>query len=239
MRSKSKARSKKDRASQKQRSEFLAAPVHKAPPGRQKSEREFCLFGGVLFVRRAAPFARAGRFFEACRCLAYWLLCLVFRRFFCRCSAALFPACGLSAVFCLACAACLPFGRRRLCFRLAGSLPLLCKLLRPLPCLPAVRFVCAFSSCFGCLFARSVLCARLFSLIFRLFLPNFFLSNLFSFVAQAATGPSSLVPSRGFVPGLRVLLSAAFSRAFAPIACLPVLRCLCGFSLFCFSPFPA
>ncbi len=29
-----------------------------APPGRQKSEREFCLFGGVLFVRRAAPYGR-------------------------------------------------------------------------------------------------------------------------------------------------------------------------------------
>ena len=29
-----------------------------APPGRQKSECEFCLFGGVLFVRRAAPYGR-------------------------------------------------------------------------------------------------------------------------------------------------------------------------------------
>ena len=233
----------------------------------------------------------------ACRCLACWLLCSVFRRFFCRCSAALFPACGLSAVFCLACAACLPFGRRRLCFRLAGSLPLLCKLLRPLPCLPAVRFVCAFSSCFGCLFARSVLCARLFSLIFRPFLPGFlplkslficrsgrdgnflacplprlcsrpaglviccffagfcahclfacsalfmrvfsllcfctfscltsFLSKLFSFVAQAATGISLLVPSRGFVPGLRAVLSpAAFSRTFAPV-CLACAAAAC------------
>ena len=46
----------KGRASQKQRSDFLAAPVHMAPPGRQKSKREFCLFGGVLFVRRAAPY---------------------------------------------------------------------------------------------------------------------------------------------------------------------------------------
>ena len=154
----------------------------------KRANANFACSEGFFCARRAAPFARAGRFFEACRCLACWLLCLVFRRFFCRCSAALFPACGLSAVFCLACAACLPFGRRRLCFRLAGSLPLLCKLLRPLPCLPAVRFVCAFSSCFGCLFARSVLCARLFSLIFRLFLPDFCLSNLFSFVAQAATG---------------------------------------------------
>ena len=142
----------------------------------------------------------------------------------------MFPACGLSAVFCLACAACLPFGRRRLYFRLAGSLPLLCKLLRPLPCLPAVRFVCAVPSCFGCLFARSVLCARLFSLIFRLFLPDFFLSNLFSLVAQAATGPSSLVPSRGFVPGLR----AAY--LFLPDPCcrnLPAVRFVCAV-LFCF-----
>ena len=63
---------------------------------------------------------------------------------------------------------------------------------------------------------------------------TFCLSNLFSFVAQAATGIPLLVPSRGFVPGLRVLSPAAFSRTFAPIACLPVLRCLCGFSLSCF-----
>ena len=66
----------------------------------------------------------------------------------------------------------------------------------------------------------------------------FFLSNFFSFVAQAATGISLLVPSRGFVSGLRVLSPAAFSRTFAPIACLPVLRCLCELSLV-FLPFPA
>ena len=78
------------------------------------------------------------------------------------------------------------------CPRLAGSLLLLRLVWPVLPgpaCrLPAVCFVCAFSSCFGCLFARSVLCARVFSLIFHLFLPDFCLSNLFSLVAQAATG---------------------------------------------------
>ena len=58
----------------------------------------------------------------------------------------------------------------------------------------------------------------------------FCLSKFFSLVAQAATGISSLVPSRGFVPGPRVLSPAAFSRTFAPIACLPVLRCSRGFS---------
>ena len=65
----------------------------------------------------------------------------------------------------------------------------------------------------------------------------FCLSNLFSFVAQAATGIPLLVPSRGFVSGLRVLSPAAFSRTFAPIACLPVLRCSHGFSLLFFSCF--
>ena len=76
-------------------------------------------------------------------------------------------------------------------------------------------------------------CARL-GLIFYLFLFGFCRANFFSFVAQAATGISLLVPSRGFVSGLRVLSPAAFSRTFAPVACLPVLRCLCGFSLSCF-----
>ena len=67
----------------------------------------------------------------------------------------------------------------------------------------------------------------------------FCLSNLFSFVAQAATGIFSLVPSRGFVSGLHVLPPAAFLRTFAPIACFFVLRCSHGFSLSCFLPFPA
>ena len=115
----------------------------------------------------------------------------------------------------------------------------------PLPWLcfrPEGLVTCCFFAdlCARCLFACSALFMRVFSLLFFCpFLPNFFLSNFFSLVAHAATGPSSLVPSRGFVPGLRVLSPAAFSRAFAPGACLPVLRCLCGFSLSCFLPFPA
>ena len=46
----------------------------------------------------------------------------------------------------------------------------------------------ALSSCFGCLFARSVPFARVFCLIFRFFLPCFCLSKVFSLVAHAATG---------------------------------------------------
>ena len=49
-------RSRKDCASQNSEA-FFGGPVHKAPPGRQKSEREFCLFGGFFCVRRAAPCA--------------------------------------------------------------------------------------------------------------------------------------------------------------------------------------
>ena len=44
----------KGRASQKQRSEFLAARYTRPPPGRQKSECEFCPPGGIFCVWRAA-----------------------------------------------------------------------------------------------------------------------------------------------------------------------------------------
>ena len=80
----------KDRASQKQRSQFLAAPFHKAPPGRQKSGRKFCLPGGFFRARRAAPcaglvaFARpavlAAAFVPGLRCSS--VLCFVCAAFF-------------------------------------------------------------------------------------------------------------------------------------------------------------
>ena len=56
---------------------------------------------------------------------------------------------------------------------------------------PACVFDCRFCAdfCTCCLFVRRALCVCAhFSLIFRLFLPNFFLSKFFSLVAQAATG---------------------------------------------------
>ena len=64
----------------------------------------------------------------------------------------------------------------------------------PLPRLcfrPADLVICCFFAdfCAHCLFACSALFMRVFSLLFFCpFLPNFFLSNFFSFVAQAATG---------------------------------------------------
>ena len=205
-----------------------------APPGRQKSEREFCLFGGVLFVRRAAPYGRLVAFSKPAAVWPVGFCAWCFGVFSvgvplpcsrpvgcppffvwpalpaCRLAVVGFvsglqAACRFCANFCAHCLVCPPCA---LCaqFRLVLA-----------ACLPVLRCLCEFSLLFFCPF-----------------LPNFFLSNLFSFVAQAATGISLLVPSRGFVSCLRILLSAAFSRAFAPIACLPVLRCLCGFSLSCF-----
>ena len=174
----SKARSKKRPCQPKQRSEFLAAPVHKAPPGRQKSEREFCLFGGIFLRPMCRAMWRAGRSCAACRCCGG----------FCdRCSGVFSASVSLP---CSQPAGWPPFfvwpalpppggcvrdfplvhPRSVALFpaRVPCCLPLLCGFLRPLPCLPAVRF-----------------CVRMFSLLFfALFLPNFCLSKFFSFVAQ-------------------------------------------------------
>ena len=145
-------RSRKRPCQPKTRSDFLAAPVHMAPPGRQKSERAFCLFGGVFLRPACRAVCRGGRSCAACRCCGgFCARCPVFFLPVCRC---LVPGLRLSAVFCLACAACLPFGRRRLCFRLAGSLPLLCLARAAGACLP---------------FARRALCVHGFSLLFFLF----------------------------------------------------------------------
>ena len=152
-----------------------------APPGRQKSECAFCLFGGVLFVRRAAPYGRLavlarpaavmrafvpGACFSVLHCsrgfspLFFTLPCLTSSS---QTSFHLslmprrgFPRLSPPAALFPACMSC-----RLLLFR---------GLLRPLP-------VCLF-----CVVYASSL------LFFCPFLPNFFLSNLFSFVAQAATG---------------------------------------------------
>ena len=134
-----------------------------APPGRQKSERAFCLFGGVFLRPACRAVCRGGRSCAACRCCGgFCARCPVFFLPVCRC---LVPGLRLSAVFCLACAACLPFGRRRLCFRLAGSLPLLCLARAAGACLP---------------FARRALCVHGFSLLFFLFPASLLpLKNLF------------------------------------------------------------
>ena len=83
-----------------------------APPGRQKSKREFCLFGGVLFVRRAAPCAGAAAFAKPAAVVAAFVpgapACFpCCSSGGCACalpqigprSASLFPARGQSAAF--------------------------------------------------------------------------------------------------------------------------------------------
>ena len=183
----------------KQRSEFLAAPVHMAPPGRQKSECEFCPPGGIFCVWRAALSAGAGCSCAACRCCGG----------FCdRCSGVFSASVSLP---CSQPAGWPPFfvwpalpppggcvrdfplvhPRSVALFpaRVPRLLPVLCGFLRPLPFCPPCAFLHTFLPCFGCLFACSVLCAPGFSLLFfRPFLTDFCLSNFFSFVAQAATG---------------------------------------------------
>ena len=116
----------------KQRSVFWRSPVHKAPPGRQKSEREFCLFGGFFLRPACRAMWRAGRSCVACRCCGG----------FCAWHPRHFSA-----------------GVPLSCPRLAGSLLLLRLVWPVLPgsaCrLPAVRFVCArifsLSFAFSCL----------------------------------------------------------------------------------------
>ena len=276
-------RSKKKPCQPKQRSDFLAAPFHKAPPGRQKSEREFCLFGGVLFFRRAAPYGRLAVLARlaavaaacvigvpACVPCCTWRpggrLAAIVSAF---CGVVFRPTLPLLCLVCAAPGACcrLSAVRRRhrffCCFFMrsprkalpfSAGVPLLCSR-------PACRFSAAFTQTLLCLFvwpalpARHALCVRssvlfwlsvclfrvgctrvfLLSFIFCLFLFGFDLSNFFSLVAQAATGISLLVSSCGFVPGLRVLSPAAFSRTFAPVACFSVLCCSHGFSLLFFT----
>ena len=228
-----------------------------APPGRQKSEREFCLFGGVFLRPARRAIWRAGRSCAASRCCGgfcarcpgvfsasaayargfFGTVCPVCLPCLCVRSSVLFwlSVClfrvGCTHVFLLSFIFCLfLFGLCRANFfsfvaQAATGIPLL------VPSRGFVPGLCglspaAFSRTFAPIACFSVLhCLCEFSLLFFCpFLPNFFLSNFFSFVAQAATGPFLLVPSRSFVPGLRVLSPAAFSRTFAPIACLPAVR---------------
>ena len=196
-----------------------------APPGRQKSEREFCLFGGGFLrpMRRAA--CRGGRSCAACRCCedfcarcpgvfsagvllscprlagSLLLLCLA-----CAAGACRLPAMRLCVRgFCCRCLACLArctgvqggAAARRLCVRLPAVMSAFCGF-----SLPAFRGVVSWPACSAAFvsgLARPALplpavcppralCARVLSLVFHLFLLNFFLSNLFSLVAQAATG---------------------------------------------------
>ena len=102
---------------------------------------------------------------------------------------------------------------------------------------------CYADFCAHCLFACSALFMRALSLVSCLFLPNFFLSNFFSFVAQAATGLLFLSPLCGVV--FRPACSLPSLRRLPPLwrllcqvsVCLP-----CGFVcafFVCLLPFSA
>ena len=85
----------------------------------------------------------------------------------------------------------------RLCVRFAAGGPAFCGFVPGLRASLSAAFVAAFvpglRCCllllsFACVAGVCLPSARLFALVFSLFLPNFFLSKFFSFVAQAATG---------------------------------------------------
>ena len=122
--------------------------------------------GAPLPCSRPACLAACRFCADFCACLPAVRLCV--QGFFCRCL-----ACWLSYPVPRLFSASAPLP----CSRLVGSLLLLCLAWSGLRC-RGLLAVCPPCAC---------VCAH-FSLIFRLFLPNFFLSKFFSLVAQAATG---------------------------------------------------
>ena len=137
----------------------------------KRANANFACSEGFFCARRAAPSAGAAVLVPPAAVVVDFVPGA--RCFFCRCVAALFPACGCPPFFvwpalpaCRLAVVGFVSGLQAACRFCAWPAP-------PGPAchLPAVRFVCtAFLSCF-------------FS-----FLPHFCLSKIFSFVAQAATG---------------------------------------------------
>ena len=172
------AKQKKTVPAKNSEANFLAAPFHKAPPGRQKSEREFCLFGGVFLRSVCRAVCRGGLFCEACRCCACPALPLPAMRFACAvpsCFGCLFACRAFCAhIFLLSFAfSCLAFAaqtsfhlslrpRREFpclsppaaLFPACGSCHLLLfhGLLRPLPVFPFCVVRTGFLSCFSLVF---------------------------------------------------------------------------------------
>ena len=204
---------------------FFGGPGSHGPSGQAKERTRILPVRRGSFCPACRAIWQAGRSCAASRCCG---------GFCARCSGVFLPVLrcfvpGLRAAF-------LPPLRRHFCACLSG-----------LRCLPAVRFVRAVPSCFGCLFACSVLVARAFF--------SYLLSFAFSCLAFAAqtsfhlslrprrgfpclSPPVALFPvcrpSAGFVPGLCCCL-LLLSFACVAGACLPFARL---FSLV-FLPFPA
>ena len=192
-------RSRKRPCQPKTAKRIFGGPGSQGPSGQAK-ERTRVLPARRGFSAPGAPRHVLGWPFLRGLPLLCGILRPVSRRFFRRCVAALFPACGCPLFFVWpalpppgGCVQDFPLvGPRSVALfpaRVPRLLPVLCGFLRPLPFCPPCAFLHTFLPCFGCLFACSVLCAPGFSLLFfRPFLTDFCLSNFFSFVAQAATG---------------------------------------------------
>ena len=183
----------------------MAAPFHKTPPGRQKSEREFCLFGGVFLRPACRAMWRAGHLCTACRCCA--LLARLSRPFCCPvsfsagavCAGLLLPLFGLLGL--------LRRGQggaaaRQLCVRFPAGAPAFCGVVSRPACL-----IAAFALCLPC-----ALCVRGFSLLsFAFFCLTF---------ASQISFHLSLRPRRAST-FFRKESRQRFARSFAPSNPIP------------------
>ena len=150
--------------------------------------------------------------------------------FFCRCAAALVPACGCPPFFCLACAAgaCLPFACRQLCSRPADRLPPLRGLLRPLlVCLPCACMCGAIAATAWPVWLAAPGCREV--------PPS---GGCACALPQIGPRSASLFPAHtppaAFAPGMRVLPPASFVFGLrCPGACLSFVRCAQRAQNFC------
>ena len=163
-------RSRKRPCQPKTAKRFFGGPGSQGPSGQAKERTRILPVRRGSFCPACRAIWQAGRSCAASRCCG---------GFCARCSGVFLPVLrcfvpGLRAAF-------LPPLRRHFCACLSG-----------LRCLPAVRFVRAVPSCFGCLFACSVLVARAFF--------SYLLSFAFSCLAFASQTSFhlSLRPRRGF-----------------------------------------
>ena len=171
-------RSRKRPCQPKTAKRIFGGPGSQGPPGRQKSERVFCLFGGFFLRPARRAMCRAGRSCAADRCCGG----------FCdRCSgvfsAGVSLPCSRPAAVCRCCLACAA-AARRLCAGLPAGAPAFCGFVPGPHASPPAGFVRIFApaalfarralSCthfclvLAALFARPVLCARVFLLSFTL-----------------------------------------------------------------------
>ena len=159
-----------------------------APPGRQKSECAFCLFGGVFLRPERRAVCPGWPLFRSLPLSGLLAFVPGAPAFFLQAQHVRGESFGA------ACPARLPCAEDTGFWLLFHAQPKEGASLF-LPCSAAFSLACALPAAFVKVFTPAAwlpvlcFCVRgFFLLFFHLFLPDFFLSKFFSFVAQAATG---------------------------------------------------